>query len=58
MTEQLPSVARADADGDGPPKRTRRPALSCIECRMHKVKCDLTELCGACIRVESEKCQW
>jgi positive regulator of sigma E activity len=58
MTEQLPCVARADADGEGPPKRTRRPALSCIECRMRKVKCDRKEPCGACIRIKSEKCTY
>jgi hypothetical protein len=58
MTELLPCVARADADGGGPPKRARRPALSCIECRMRKVKCDRKEPCGACIRIKSEKCTY
>lgn len=58
MTAQLPILARADADGEGPPKRTRRPALSCVECRMRKVKCDRKEPCGACIRIKSEKCTY
>lgn len=58
MTELLPSVAQADADGEGPPKRARRPALSCVECRMRKVKCDRQEPCGACIRIKSEKCTY
>lgn len=57
MTE-LPCVAVADADGEGPPKRRRRPALSCIECRMRKVKCDRKEPCGACIKTKSEKCTY
>lgn len=58
MTEQLPSVSRADTDGNGRVKLARRPALSCAECRMRKVKCDRNKPCGACIRIKSEKCTY
>lgn len=59
MTDKrLPSVVQANADGNGPVKRMRRPALSCVECRMRKVKCDRNKPCGACIRIKSEKCTY
>ncbi|KAI4665404.1 uncharacterized protein J4E78_002865 [Alternaria triticimaculans] len=35
MVEQ-PTIQSADTDGNGPAKRRRRPALSCVECRMRK----------------------
>lgn len=58
MSELLPSVTLADADGDGVVKRTRRPALSCVECRMRKVKCDREKPCGGCIKIGSSKCTY
>ncbi|KAJ4989782.1 hypothetical protein SVAN01_04812 [Stagonosporopsis vannaccii] len=58
MDNHLPSVSQANTDGDGVVKRTRRPALSCVECRMRKVKCDRRKPCGACIRIKSEKCTY
>ncbi|KAJ8110958.1 hypothetical protein OPT61_g6334 [Boeremia exigua] len=58
MTDQLPSVSQATTDGDGLAKRRRRPALSCVECRMRKVKCDRGKPCGACIRIKSEQCTY
>lgn len=58
MTELLPYVVQADADGQEPAKLRRRPALSCVECRMRKVKCDRKEPCGACIKIKSEKCTY
>ena len=48
----------ADADGDGVVKRTRRPALSCVECRMRKVKCDREKPCGGCIKIGSSRCTY
>lgn len=58
MSDLLPSVAQAYVDGNGPAKRTRRPALSCVECRMRKVKCDRKRPCGACTRMKLEKCTY
>lgn len=57
MDEQLPSVSQAVTD-DGRVKRRRRPALSCVECRMRKVKCDRMKPCGACIKIKSERCTY
>jgi hypothetical protein len=58
MTEQIPTIRTADKDGEGPAKRRRRPALSCVECRSRKVKCDRKKPCGACTRVRSTTCSY
>lgn len=58
MHEQPPSVSQALTDGDGRVKRRRRPALSCVECRLRKVRCDRAKPCGACIRTGSERCTY
>lgn len=58
MTQSLPYVAHAATDGDGLVKRTRRPALSCVECRVRKVKCDRKKPCKACIGIKSETCTY
>lgn len=58
MTEAGPTIRTADRDGSGPAKRIRRPALSCVECRMRKVKCDRTKPCGACTRIKSSTCTY
>lgn len=58
MDDQLPSVSQANTDCDGLVKRIRRPPLSCVECRIRKVKCDRQKPCGACIRIKSEKCTY
>ena len=36
------------------PRRRRRPALSCIECRRRKIKCDRTEPCRNCVSTDSQ----
>jgi hypothetical protein len=33
---------------DAPLRRRRRPALSCLECRRRKIKCDQKNPCGQC----------
>jgi hypothetical protein len=58
MTEQTPTIRTADQDGDGPAKRRRRPALSCVECRSRKVRCDREKPCGACTRIRSTTCTY
>jgi hypothetical protein len=58
MTEQTPTICTADKDGEGPAKRRRRPALSCVECRSRKVRCDRNKPCGACTRVRSTTCSY
>jgi hypothetical protein len=58
MTEQAPTIRTSEKDGDGPAKRRRRPALSCVECRSRKVKCDRERPCGACKRIRSTTCTY
>jgi hypothetical protein len=57
MVEQ-PTILCADTDGNGPAKRRRRPAVSCVECRVRKVKCDRDKPCGACTRIKSATCTY
>lgn len=57
MVEQ-PVLRSAPTDGDGPAKRKRRPALSCVECRVRKVKCDRNKPCEACTRIKSATCTY
>lgn len=37
--------------GDEPPRKRRRPALSCEPCRRRKVRCDRMQPCGPCVRM-------
>ncbi|KAI1804198.1 hypothetical protein F4811DRAFT_521150 [Daldinia bambusicola] len=39
------------------PRRRRRPALSCIECRRRKIKCDRSEPCTNCVSAKL-KCMY
>ncbi|KAF2875534.1 hypothetical protein BDV95DRAFT_562105 [Massariosphaeria phaeospora] len=57
MDRQPPRLRHADSDGIGPVKR-RRPALSCVECRKRKVKCDRDKPCGPCTRTKSPTCTY
>jgi hypothetical protein len=56
MTEPTPTIRTADKDDEGPAKRRRRPALSCVECRNRKIRCDRTKPCGACKKTRSATC--
>ncbi|KAF1958242.1 hypothetical protein CC80DRAFT_26792 [Byssothecium circinans] len=51
-SSEPPSMRHADTNGRGPIKR-RRPALSLIECRRRKVKCDREKPRGPCRRKTS-----
>ncbi|KAL5417814.1 hypothetical protein PMIN04_007587 [Paraphaeosphaeria minitans] len=57
MGDKIPEVHNADTDGTGPVRR-RRPALSCVECRKRKVKCDRARPCGPCTRIQSPTCTY
>lgn len=57
METQQPHLQHSDTDGTGPVKR-RRPALSCVECRRRKVKCDREKPCGPCTRTRSPTCTY
>jgi hypothetical protein len=36
------------------PRKRRRPALSCIECRRRKIKCDRNDPCAHCVAVKTQ----
>ncbi|PMD46101.1 hypothetical protein L207DRAFT_628704 [Hyaloscypha variabilis F] len=39
-----------------PPRKRRRPALSCVECRRRKIKCDRRMPCSHCMQLKSTIC--
>ncbi|KAE8445746.1 hypothetical protein EG329_012925 [Mollisiaceae sp. DMI_Dod_QoI] len=41
-----------------PPQRLRRPALSCLQCRRRKVKCDQKKPCSQCERSKDAVCTY
>ncbi|PKX91239.1 putative C6 transcription factor [Aspergillus novofumigatus IBT 16806] len=41
-----------------PTRKRRRPALSCVECRRRKVKCDRNSPCGQCRAHKSTVCTY
>lgn len=55
MKDQPPALQLANTDGAGPVKR-RRAALSCVECRRRKVKCNRERPCGPCTKTKSPTC--
>jgi len=41
-----------------PPRRRRRPALSCVQCRRRKFKCDQKKPCSQCERSKDALCTY
>ena len=41
-----------------PPRKRRRPALSCVECRRRKIKCDRNVPCAQCTQSKSAVCTY
>jgi Fungal Zn(2)-Cys(6) binuclear cluster domain len=41
-----------------PPRRRRRPALSCVPCRRRKIKCDRTIPCNHCMQSKNAVCSY
>jgi hypothetical protein len=41
-----------------PPRKRRRPALSCVECRRRKIKCDRRTPCSHCVQLKITKCTY
>jgi hypothetical protein len=41
-----------------PPRKRRRPALSCVECRRRKIKCDRNVPCTQCTQFKSASCTY
>lgn len=40
------------------PRKRRRPALACAQCRHRKVKCDRNSPCGQCTQRKSDSCTY
>lgn len=40
------------------PRKRRRPALACFECRRRKVKCDRNHPCSPCIQSKFTSCEY
>ncbi|KAG0650849.1 Transcription factor [Hyphodiscus hymeniophilus] len=40
------------------PRKRRRPALSCVECRRRKIKCDRNDPCTQCTQSKSASCTY
>ncbi|KAK1759019.1 hypothetical protein QBC47DRAFT_436474 [Echria macrotheca] len=58
-----PSSAAASASASSPstptePRRRNRPALSCIQCRTRKIRCDRMEPCASCIKSKIVNCTY
>lgn len=61
MSLQLPTRRQSgpdrDASGDaGPPKKRRRPALACVQCRRRKIRCDQQKPCNNCTKSRITDC--
>ena len=41
-----------------PPRKRRRPALSCVECRRRKIKCDRNDPCSQCTQAKVASCTY
>lgn len=42
----------------GEPRRRNRPALSCIQCRTRKIRCDRNEPCASCMKSKIVNCTY
>ncbi|KAK3323370.1 fungal-specific transcription factor domain-containing protein [Cercophora scortea] len=40
------------------PRRRNRPALSCIQCRTRKIRCDRNEPCASCVKSKIVNCTY
>ncbi|KAM7210438.1 hypothetical protein V8F06_014174 [Rhypophila decipiens] len=40
------------------PRRRNRPALSCLQCRSRKIRCDRSEPCASCIKSKIVNCHY
>lgn len=41
-----------------PPRKQRRPALSCVQCRIRKVRCDRKAPCARCAKSKNTVCMY
>lgn len=53
-----PSVSASSPSTPAEPRRRNRPALSCIQCRTRKIRCDRMEPCGSCLKSKIVNCMY
>lgn len=53
-----PAVDGASVTAAAPPRKRRRPALSCEQCRRRKIKCDRIYPCGQCLQSKTASCTY
>lgn len=51
-------IGLLNMDQQLPPRKRRRPALSCIECRRRKIKCDRNMPCNHCKQSKNSVCSY
>lgn len=57
MSLQLPILGQEpETPVSGPPKKRRRPALACLQCRRRKVRCDQNKPCNNCTKSRIPDC--
>ncbi|PQE18701.1 C6 zinc finger domain-containing protein [Rutstroemia sp. NJR-2017a BBW] len=56
MCLQNPVMAENNSPPPNQPRKRRRPALSCVQCRRRKIKCDRNMPCGQCTSSKTSAC--
>jgi hypothetical protein len=56
--EPLEMFGQMMSESAVPPRKRRRPALSCVECRRRKIKCDRNVPCTQCTQSKSASCTY
>jgi hypothetical protein len=61
--EGFPSAKLHNSEGNSegtppPPRKRRRPALSCEQCRKRKIKCDRNYPCTQCLQSKTAACSY
>lgn len=58
VMDQLAGISEPATKAGAPPRKRRRPALSCAECRRRKIKCDRNIPCRQCTQSKSATCTY
>ncbi|KAG9253762.1 uncharacterized protein F5Z01DRAFT_656656 [Emericellopsis atlantica] len=58
MSLQTPRSRPDDSEMSTPPKKRRRPALACLQCRRRKIRCDQQKPCTNCTKSKIPDCEF